>query len=283
MQRQPFSRCEAVESDHYDKTSVTQTHIKSPSSLSGDDDVLDVILTHQQAAAVHRMLSYWNKYGISAPLIAHGGHKADFDAIDHPNKIYVTNPRLTTHDHQRELQSITSVLKAVAEWAIIKGQRFEYLHFSEYDQIPLVDDLHLRLIKLMESKNADLLVYHPRRIEETSPPHWLSMSATAEYQQFISQLSVRDHKSVILSALGTGSFWKYDTFREVSAVEERLPMYFEVYLPTVAHHLGFRICSYDQQSEFVGSAGDKTKFIEEARARGAWTLHPVKHLFEQDS
>jgi hypothetical protein len=76
--------------------------------------------------------------------------------------------------------------------------------------------------------------------------------------------------------LGTGSFWTRDAFLAVARQEETVPVYLEIYLPTVAHHLGFRIRDFADQSRFVLGEGDLAAEIPRARAEGAWTLHPVK-------
>jgi hypothetical protein len=78
---------------------------------------------------------------------------------------------------------------------------------------------------------------------------------------------------------GTGSFWTREAFCAVAATEEPFPIYLELYLPTLAHHLGFRVRDFTEQNRFVRITKDETESIEQARAEGAWTLHPVKRLW----
>jgi hypothetical protein len=80
--------------------------------------------------------------------------------------------------------------------------------------------------------------------------------------------------------LPTGSFWHRKPFEEVAAREEPIPVYVELYLPTTAHHFGFRVRDMPDQNPFVLAVGDHGDKIESARAAGAWTLHPVKTLPE---
>ena len=55
---------------------------------------------------------------------------------------------------------------------------------------------------------------------------------------------------------------------------KRFPFLHRV-LPTLAHHLGFRLRDFGDQSRFVWGEGDVAA-IPRARAEGAWTIHPVK-------
>jgi hypothetical protein len=50
---------------------------------------------------------------------------------------------------------------------------------------------------------------------------------------------------------GSGSFWKQDAFEAVAEVEETFPIYLEIYLPTLAHHLGFRLRDLSDPIDFV--------------------------------
>jgi hypothetical protein len=77
---------------------------------------------------------------------------------------------------------------------------------------------------------------------------------------------------------GTGSFWKREAFEAVAAFNEPFPIYLEIFLPTVVHHLGFRLRDYGEQNRFVSATGDRSREIKQAQSAGAWTLHPVKNL-----
>jgi hypothetical protein len=79
---------------------------------------------------------------------------------------------------------------------------------------------------------------------------------------------------------GSGSFWTREAFSAVCAVNEPFPIYMELYLPTLIHHLGFRVRDFGDQNHFVRVLDDETNYIEKARAEGAWTLHPVKRLWD---
>ncbi|MEQ1850404.1 MAG: hypothetical protein ABMA01_02315, partial [Chthoniobacteraceae bacterium] len=73
---------------------------------------LNVILTHQAPQCVERMLGWWA--GFAPPeniLLAFGGSEADFRGVVHEQKFFVDDPRLRSKDHQREMQSYTSIFR----------------------------------------------------------------------------------------------------------------------------------------------------------------------------
>ena len=51
---------------------------------------------------------------------------------------------------------------------------------------------------------------------------------------------------------GSGSFWKKEAFLRMAEFEEPFPIYLEIYLPTVVHHLGFRVRDFRQQDSLFG-------------------------------
>ena len=212
-------------------------------------------------------------------LLACGGPKEEFDAIRHKQKFYVDDPRLRTRDHQREFQSYTGLFQGAAEFLETEGREFQFIHFAEYDHLPLVADLNKRQIERLTAEDADLLGFHLHRVDGTNNPHFLYHSTSDKFASFWSALSRRRDKEVILSMFGTGSFWNREAFCAVAAVAEPFPIYLELYLPTLSHHLGFRVRDFGGQDRFVRVLKDETGHIEQARAEGAWTLHPVKRLW----
>ena len=242
--------------------------------------VLNLLLSHQPAPAVERMLAYWSEHVPNESiLLAYGGPREEFDVIGHKKKFYVEDPRLRTRDHQREFQSYTRLFQGAAEFLETKGQEFQFIHFAEYDHLPLVTDLNKSQTERLNSEGADLLGFHLHRVDGTNNPHFLYHAANQQFALFWSALSRRSDKEVILSMFGTGSFWTRDAFCAVAAVAEPFPIYLELYLPTVAHHLGFRVRDFAEQDRFVRVLKDETGHIQQAWKEGAWTLHPVKNVW----
>jgi len=241
--------------------------------------VLNLILSHQPAVAVSNMLTHWNQcVPNESILIAHGGSKEEFHAISHEQKFFVEDPRLRTRDHQREFQSYTRLFQMAGEFLRNSNRDFDFVHFAEYDHVPLVKDLNERQIERAKADSADLLAYHVHRVDGTSNPHFLYHVANPAFVSHWSKITVRSDPDVVLSMFGSGSFWTREAFLAVGDFTEPFPIYMELYLPTLAHHLGFRVRDLADQNQFVRALENEICSIDQARAKGAWTLHPVKEL-----
>lgn len=239
--------------------------------------VLNIVLSHQAPEQVARTLEWWDPICAKEDLLlAFGGAERDFSGVQHEPKVFISGPRLHTRDHQREFQSMTSFYKAVRTWLQRSAVAYEFIYFAEFDHLPLVADLNRRQIEHLEAENAEALAVNLQRIDGTSHPHYLYHLSNPQFHEWFARLSTRKEKEVILSMLGTGSFWRREAFEAIGAHDEPFPIYNEVYVPTLAHHLGYRIRDWGEQSEFVKNLGEFSDQIEAARARGAWTIHPVK-------
>lgn len=255
--------------------------------------VLHVLLTHQRAAAVAAMLAWWGEAGIApADILVVATHpdEREFAAIGHARKIAVRDPRLQTRDHQRERQSYVGVFQAVSRWLTDEaGDREEFgaLHLAEYDHLPLAPDLGERLLGALRTERADVLGNEVRRVDGTNQPHYLYHLADGRFAPFWAEHSRRreaDGRAAVLSMFGSGTVWTPAAFTAVAALAEPCPVYLELWLPTAAHHLGFRVREFPPEAggaRFISSLGERQGQIAEARAAGAWTLHPVKRLWEE--
>jgi len=244
------------------------------------NSVLNLILSHQSSRAVSRMLAYWSEYvPAGSILLAYGGPREEFDAIAHRQKCYVDDSRLRTSDHQREFQSYSGLFQQAAAFLATEGTAFRFVHFAEYDHLPLVADLNARQVQLLRAEDADVLAFHLHRVDGTNHPHFLYHAAEDRFHALWAGISRRSDPKVVLSIFGSGSFWTREAFLAVSSRTEPFRMYLEIYLPTLAHHLGFRVRGFGVQDRFIDVLGDETDKIEAARAGGAWTLHPAKRLW----
>lgn len=240
-------------------------------------EVLNVILSHQRAIDAVRVLSWWRQStSCEAMLLVHTGSLNEFAEIKHEPKIHVTHPRVATKDHQREMQSYTALFAEVSRF--LRQNHFSYVYFSEYDHLPLLTDLNNKQIDLLKREDADVLAFHLRRVDGTSHAHLLYHRSDPRFMKYWQEVTVRSEPEVVLSMFGTGSFWTREAFLAVAEHDEPFPMYLEIYLPTLAHHLGFRVRDYGFQNQFVHNLGDRSRDITGARKAGAWTLHPIKQL-----
>lgn len=226
------------------------------------------------------MLEWWR--GFVAPedvLLAYGGTEADFQALDHPQKFFVNDPRLRTRDHQRELQSYTAIFREASRW--LRDRPYEVVHFCEYDQVPLAADFNRQQADRLDAEKADVLGYRVLRVDGTSHPHYLYHASNPQFHEFLRSVSCRNDPGVVLSMFGTGSVWRREAFDAVAGIDEPFPMYLELYLPTLAHHLGFRVRPLPDQDRFVHHLEDMSGKMDDACRAGAWVIHPVKALWNR--
>lgn len=240
--------------------------------------IVTILLTHQSREAVMRMQDYWRDLDPNQDfLIAYGGARASWqDEI--PNLVVVDDPALKTRDHPRERQSYHGVFQAALPR--LKEMKVSHVHLAEFDEIPVVADLNDRLLSLMEKEDCDVLGHRLLRVDNTTHPHAMDHLRDPKFLNYWQSISCRQQKGVILSMLGCGSFWTWECFAAVAALEPPVRIYLELFLPTAAHHLGYRVRPISDQDDFMAPEILKQKEeLSRYRELGAWRVHPVKLMW----
>ncbi len=233
--------------------------------VQAEPRVLLALLDHRAPAAVEATLQLWQQAGFSAEeiFLAYGGEEKNLASISHAAKAFILDPRLRTRMHIRQKQSYRGIFSTITEW--LRGRDFTHILFVEFDQIPLVEDVGQRYLAALRQADADLLAIELRRMDQTIHPHWLG----AVKQTFPS--------GPAWSMLGTGHFWKREAWEAVTRTRTHAEWYLELDLPTTAYELGFRMVRLLDQEPFIRDLPENLAHTPaEARAAGAWTLHPVK-------
>jgi hypothetical protein len=242
------------------------------------NQVLNLMLTHQSPKQIAGVVNYWRDY--CAPenlLIIFTGNEADYDLIQHPTKVRVDDPRLRTRRHVEERQSYCGVFQAASDW--LRGRSYTHVFFAEYDHLPLRSDLNERQLARLAEESADVLGVAVGRVDGTNWPHYLYHSDMQGFSEYWARMSVRTDKTTVLHMFCSGSFWTRQAFDAVAQTEDPFPIYLEIFIPTAAHHLGFRVRDWGEEaSRFINNSGNFMDRMEEARRAGAWTIHPVKTL-----
>lgn len=243
---------------------------------------INALLTHEAPDRVARMVAGWRErldLDDDGLLVVYGGPRERFEAVAHPHRVFVEDPRLRTRRHQHERQSYTGAFQAVAGW--LADRPHDLVHFAEYDQYPVARDLDARhRARLASEGPADVLGFCVQRVDDTSNPHWLHHAADPAFGRFWERLTCRRDPRVVLSMLGCGSVWRREAFDAVAATGEPLPVYLELFLPTAAHHLGFRVRDVPDQAPFMHPARPYTISDLPALERdGAWCAHPIKEIW----
>jgi hypothetical protein len=241
--------------------------------------VLTVFLTHQNAAAAKSMLAYWAQFdGNQDFLIVNGGPHDLGDAVG-CSMVVVPDPALRTRDHGREKQSYQGVFQAAAPFIVKSGA--DYVSFVEYDEVPVVADLNCRMIASLEQEQADVLGFRLYRVDGTSHHQYLDHCRDPEFLAYWREVSCRADKGIVLSMLGCGSFWRSEAFLAVAALVSPPRVYLEMFMPTAAHHLGYRVRPFpvEQENSMEPEVVKFASELDEWKSRGAWRVHPVKEMW----
>jgi hypothetical protein len=239
--------------------------------------VLNVILSHQSAVELEPLLKWWSAYAaLEDLLVTYGGTEAEFKRLPEVSRVFVSDPQLRV-DKVRDKQSYAGVWQAAAEWLMARDNgSFTHVYFVEFDHLPLVSDLSVKLVERLEAEQADVLGHRLRRIDGTSNVHYLFHLSDPAFMDFWRRISVRANKETVLGMLSTGSLWTREAFLAVAAQKTDIAIYLEIYLPTIAHHLGFRVRRFLDQGQCVFPGLVKGLSVDEARRKGCWTVHPIK-------
>jgi hypothetical protein len=239
--------------------------------------VLNLILSHQPKAELEGLLRWWSHYAPAEnTLVAYGGTQEEFEKLSNVPRVFVTDPRLR-RKHGREKQSWSGFLSTAADWLTNNEEHtFTHVYIAEFDHLPLVSDLGIRLVEHLQREQADVLGHGLRRVDGTSHVHYLHHLSDPEFSKFWQRISVRAEKQVVFHMIVTGSFWSRDAFMRVAAQPQDISAYVEIYLPTVAHHLGFRVRAFEGQNKCVFPGLVPGLSVDGARQNGCWTVHPIK-------
>jgi len=246
------------------------------------DRLLWAILVHQAPEEVNRLLRYWEHLGYSSDqmLFVHAGKRSDFESLDVPNKVFVEDADMRTSFHPLEKQSYGGALREVASWLASRDADalYQAVILVEYDHLPLIPDWGVRLCARLEAERADLLCHHLVRVDGTNAAHYLYHLSDPRFENLWKDFSIREEKKLFLNAVMTGSVWRRAALEAVAARKEPFLVYLELYLPSLAHHLGFRVRSHGEQDRFVQVVPMKEPFSPEWMDAGAWSLHQVKAI-----
>lgn len=236
-----------------------------------------LLLTHQPAEAVNRMARRWRS--LTRPdhiIVAYGGPPEHLDGIEEKH-VLIEDARLRTRNHPREKQSYTQVLQQSV--AAIQDQQWDYLYLAEFDIEPIAPDLFSSLRARAEMEKADLLGHRAYRIDDTLHPHYADHACLTEWREWVRNLSRREDRDVVLSCMGCGQWWRREALEAVLECGEPHAAYLEVHLPTVAHHLGFRVRGMGVQDRFIRTEPLTRRERDQMIASDAWVVHPVKTLW----
>lgn len=245
--------------------------------------VCHVVICHRSALETEIVFRKWKEIdSTSEVLIAYGGAPEEFKHLSYSiPAVYVDDPALRTRDHTRERQQYSAVLLQAASWLDLNAPNVSHVHLAEYDVVPTIPNVGHQLVSVLVDQDADVAGYGLLDISGSIHPHSAHESGNPDFMDHLEKTSLRECKGRILSMLGCSSIWTLAAFRKVAhAGAPRV--YLEIGMPSLAHHLGFRVRPIPEaQQKFVTFEGDFTNRIGEFQNEGSWLVHPCKDFWNQ--
>lgn len=238
------------------------------------NDVIWCILTHEEASCVGKMLDHWQSLVSGEVVILYGGSRAEYENISHRYKGFIEDERLVTRDHPRERQSFCEVFRVAA--SLVEGMEAKYLYFTEYDQVPLDHSFEAVLLEKMECSGADLLCNGLARLDGTNHPHYLNHLNDGRLMQFMQHISAHESSPVVFSCWGFGQCWKKNAFMQLAEVNDEVRVYLELWIPTIAHHLGMRVGKLDIDTDWNLPDVEMSLEAVNAAREKPLVVHPLK-------
>lgn len=237
--------------------------------------VMNLVLTHLGGDGIRSVVNAWKGVCPEEDLwIAFGGSIRDFESIDYPRKVFVKDRALRREDNQRGKQSYWGIFEAMA--STVEEKRPDFIYFCEYDHLPLIPDLNARQVAEMREQDADVMGHWLYRVDGTGQYHMLYHLTDPAFLPHWQSLSRREDPSVMLSMFGSGSMWSREAFLAVASRPQGIACYLELYLPTLAHHLGFRVRCWNESHHLISNLRSRSISVAKGRELGCWTVHPVK-------
>jgi hypothetical protein len=242
---------------------------------------LTAILTHLRAADVHENLELLHAVAPDARfVICYGGTIGEFEQIEFAQKLFIDDA--TLRGPERHLQSLTATFQAVWAAYFAGDKSVESLYMIEYDHLVLDSSFEGRLSDLAAQTQADLMGKNCVECTATNDAQYVRFRHDPRLLALLRSVSVRDDPTRLFRCLGDGMWISRHALQAYLGIAEHPPCYCEVYVPTLLHHLGFRLVDVDAESDLYRHVRWLPLFdAEQAIAQfadGAVFIHPVKDV-----
>jgi hypothetical protein len=240
---------------------------------------LTVVLTHLSAEQVDDRMRLLRAVSAEARFaVCYGGRWSEFDRIDWNEKVFVDDP--TLRGPERHLQSLTQLFETAWHEYFVGDAELDSLYLIEYDHLILDGTFERRLHDLALHTGADLLGKTCVDRTATNSEHYVRFRRDRRLFAHLESLTVRDDSERLFGCLGNGIWLTRRALEAYVNVEEHPPCYCEIYVPTLLHHLGFRVVDVDAHSDLYRNVRwlpecSVPEVLELARA-GAVFVHPAK-------
>jgi hypothetical protein len=243
--------------------------------------ILTAILTHQDAAAVERQRAYLRALAPSSRfVVCHGGRRADFEALDGEDILFIGDPSLRGDLYS---QSYSDTLVAVHDAYVRDDPTVELVYLIEFDHLILRGDFERSLAELAERTGAGLIAKGAGTRNDTNWSHYVRYLGDERIARFFEAVSRRDDPAVRWGCLGSGMLFRRAALAAFcAAAADAPPCYLELLVPTLVYHLGFDVVNVDALGDLYMTVRWRPEYtLEEAvgaQRAGRTFLHPFKQL-----
>jgi hypothetical protein len=242
--------------------------------------LLTAVRTHLDGASVARQLDYLRALAPRSRFVAcHGGRREDVESLPAGDALFVDDPTLRGWLYD---QSLNGVLDALWEGPVRDDPEIDLVYVVEYDHLILSPDFERRLAALAETSGAGLVAKSASPRNDTNWSHHVRFRDDERLSAFVAAISQREDPGVRFGCLGPALLLRRDALEALCSLPDPPPCYFELYVPTVVHHLGFEILDVDAVSDLYAGVRWVPEYgVEEAiRAKraGRAFVHPFKRL-----
>ena len=242
--------------------------------------ILTAIITHLDAPRVRRQLDYLRRLAPDSRFaICHGGERAHYDQLALNGSLHIDEPSLRGANRD---QSYTEILRGVYEGFVRDEPEIELVHVIEYDHLIVASDFEQRLADLAARSDAGLFAKYASPRNDTNWPHFVRYRRDATINCFFERISCRDDHSIRYGCLGSGMLFRRDALAAIAAVPDPPHAYLEMFVPTLAYHLGFDVVDVDTLGDLYAAVRWRPEYetieaLAEKR-RGRAFIHPFKQL-----
>lgn len=241
--------------------------------------ILNVLVTHLAPAAVEQQLRYLRAVCPSSRfVVCYGGREPDFAALSAPERVFLTDP--TLRGPPRTLQSYNAMLQAIWDTWVRDDAGVDVIYVFEYDHLILRDDFEAALLAVMARTRADFMGKNCSERTATNWEHYTRFRRDRRLRAFLADISVREDPTRLFGCLGDGFVLKRDPLAAFAMTHEHPPCYGELYLPTLLHHLGFRVVDIDHASPIYANVRYEPEYslddVLTAQRAGEHFVHPFK-------
>jgi hypothetical protein len=240
---------------------------------------LTVVLSHVDAEHADELMGL---FGAVAPdarfVLCHGGARSAFERIKWAERFFVEDP--TLRGPAQHLQSLNQVFEIAWREYFASDTDLDALYLIEYDHLILDGTFEERLRELARDTHADLLGKTCIDATATNLAHYVRFRRDGRLLAHLAGLSVRDDRERLFSCLGDGIWLSRRALEAYVNVCAHPPCYCEIYVPTLVHHLGFRVIDVDAHSDLYRDVAwqperSVPEVLELAR-EGSVFVHPAK-------